>query len=546
MLSPKYLTDCSYEIEVLFAQLEMDILSDIARRIAENDYSMTSTAQFQLNREKALGMQYDEMQKQIAALLDVTEKKVAEIIPESSYKSVEKDNIVFKHAYDKGITSKFNYNKEDLKKIILEGIGSTNGEIRNICKTTAKSARKFFSNQLDATYLAIQSGAISQQEAIANAARTIGKQGLQWIDYKSGAHRRVDTAIRNAVRTGVNQTACRCQDKNFDEMGGNLVITSSHMGARPSHAEWQGQIFWRKKKYKNYRNFEQATKYGSGDGLGGWGCRHGFYPYFEGLSNKAFEHYNEDENEDRYILDQTQRYHERMIREWKRRDAVNLSAGVNNTKEARKVREWQQRQKDFLKENPELKRNYARESIVKNKASAKGNKLKEFYAMDNENVRMKIRNSEDSITNKKTEHAIIYDKDGGILLKKKGDEHSIEFSLKELQSMKNAIVTHNHPNNVTFSPDDIYMLINWNLQELRATVFKGVYVLRRNENVHLMPTNDSFMAEHAVLYGKYRKVYKNKYPNWKDDVERMDRVVQNNIMNYLAKKYGLNYGFEEK
>lgn len=370
MLSPKYLTDCSYEIEMLFAQLEIDILSDIARRIAENDYSMTSTAQFQLNREKALGMQYDEMQKQIAELLDVTEKKVAEIIPESSYKSVEKDNIVFKHAYDKGITSKFNYNKEDLKKIILEGIGSTNGEIRNICKTTAKSARNFFSNQLDAIYLAIQSGAISQHEAIANAARVIGKNGIQWIDYKSGAHRRVDTAIRNAVRTGVNQTACRCQDKNFDEMGGNLVITSSHMGARPSHAEWQGQVFWRKKKYKNYRNFEQATKYGSGDGLGGWGCRHGFYPYFEGLSNKAFEHYNEDENEDRYILDQTQRYHERMIREWKRRDAVNLSAGVNNTKEARKVREWQQKQKDFLKENPELKRNYARESIAKGSVNA--------------------------------------------------------------------------------------------------------------------------------------------------------------------------------
>lgn len=371
MLTPSYLTDCSSEIDALFAQLEIDILSDIARRIKENKYSMTSTAQHQLNREQALGLQYDDMQKRIAEMLDVTEKKVAEIIPQSSYHSIDKDNVVFKHAYDKGIISKFNYDKEGLTQIILAGIKSTNGEIRNICKSTAKSARNLFSNQLDIVYLAIQSGAISQQEAIANAARTIGKSGIQWIDYKSGAHRRVDTAIRNAIRTGVNQTACRCQDKNFEDMGGNLVITSSHMGARPSHAMWQGEVFWRKKQYKNYRNFEMSTQYGSGDGLGGWGCRHGFYPYFEGLSSKAFEHYNENQNEERYELEQEQRYNERMIREWKRRSAVNLSAGVENSKEARKVNEWQSRQRALLKKHPDMKRNYARESIEKRSISAK-------------------------------------------------------------------------------------------------------------------------------------------------------------------------------
>lgn len=75
MLTPYYLTDCSSEIDALFAQLEIDILSDIARRIKENKYSMTSTAQHQLNREQALGLQYDDMQKRIAEMLDVTEKK---------------------------------------------------------------------------------------------------------------------------------------------------------------------------------------------------------------------------------------------------------------------------------------------------------------------------------------------------------------------------------------------------------------------------------------------------------------------------------------
>lgn len=361
MLNPEYLTHCTDEVESLFAELEENILVDIARRISENDYQNTSTAQHQLNRMKAMGVQYDEMQKMLSEKLDITEKKVSEIISKSSYGSVDKDNVIFKEAYKKGIIHHFNYNKDGLKEIILQGIVSTNGEIKNICKTSAATAQNLFVNYLDQVYLSVSSGAFSQQEAVKAAVNDLSKQGIHWIDYKSGAHRRLDTAVRTALRSGVNQTACRCQDKNFDDMGGNLVEVTSHMGARPTHAEWQGKIYWRKEKYKNYRNFEEATGYGKGDGLGGWNCRHSFYPYFEGLSSKSFEHYRLTENNERYELDQQQRYNERKIREWKRRQAVNKAGGVDVTLEARKVKEWQKRQSDFLKKHPDMKHNYAME-----------------------------------------------------------------------------------------------------------------------------------------------------------------------------------------
>lgn len=111
-------------------------------------------------------------------------------------------------------------------------------------------------------------------------------------------------------------------------MGGNLVETTSHMGARPEHALWQGQVFWRKKKYKNYRNFEQATGYGTGAGLGGWNCRHSFYPFFEEISSQAFKKYRLGENEGFYELtQQQQRYNERKIREWMQRANI-CKAGV--------------------------------------------------------------------------------------------------------------------------------------------------------------------------------------------------------------------------
>lgn len=363
MLDPEYLAYCADEVESMFSDLETEILKDIARRIRENKYVSTSTAQYQISRAKAIGMQEEAIKKQLARLLNVSEKRVADIINTASFNAVDSDNLIFKEAYDKGIITDFNFKEVTLKKTILKGIEATNGEIRNICKTTAKTAKNLLADAMDQAYLGIQSGAFSQQEAIKFAVEKIAYKGIGWIDYKSGTHRRVDSAIRNAVRTGVNQTACRCQEKNFDEMGGNLVEVTSHLGARPSHAEWQGKIYWWKKPYKNYSNFEQTTGYGTGEGLGGWNCRHSFYPYFEGLSEKAFAAYRKGENSDRYELEQQQRYNERKIREWKRRQAVKKAGGVDNTRETSKVSEWQQRQRQLLKNHPDMKRNYAREMV---------------------------------------------------------------------------------------------------------------------------------------------------------------------------------------
>lgn len=36
------------------------------------------------------------------------------------------------------------------------------------------------------------------------------------------------------------------------------------------------------------KDSERNTRFGFGDGLGGWNCRQGFYPFFEGLSEQAY------------------------------------------------------------------------------------------------------------------------------------------------------------------------------------------------------------------------------------------------------------------
>ena len=364
MLTPEYLQSVGVDIENLFYDAETDILIDIARRIRENDFKMTATAEYQVQKLKALGLATKTINDILAEALNTSNEKIEEIMQESIYKAIRSDMYIYEAA---GLdVSGISY-----KEQILKGTNVAKGEIKNLCKTTAQLGTNKFIELLDKAYLQASSGAFSYDMAISNVINDLAANGLGMIEYPTGTRRRIDTVARTAVRTAVNQSALKCQEDVMDEMDVNLVETSSHLGARPSHAEWQGRIFWRLKPYGNYKNFKEATGYGTGAGLGGWNCRHSFYPYFPGLSERTYQHYRKKENEEVYQLEQEQRYNERKIREWKRRQAVNKAGGVDTTLECRKVREWQQRQADFLKKHPDMKRNYAREIIEKRSITIK-------------------------------------------------------------------------------------------------------------------------------------------------------------------------------
>ena len=534
-------------------------------RVNLNNYNMTSTAEYQKAVLQSLGKSQSQIIDEISKTLNISRRKAKDIIANSSYRAVETDNEIFDLAFKEGKIPSFNYSKESLKAIINSGIKALNTEIGNICKTTAKSSQEAFINASNEVYLAIQSGAFGYDQAITNAVRKLSKDGLGIIKYKSGAKRRIDGAIRNAVRTAVNQTACKCQDKNFDDMGGNLVEVTSHMGARPTHAAWQGQIYWRKEKYKNYRNFEQATGYGNGDGLGGWNCRHSYFPYFEGLSTPSFEKYDLKENEDYYKLTQEQRYNERMIREWDRRNQVCKTAGIDNSKEASKVREWKKRQTDFLNEHPELKRVYSQEKgyIGKDGVISFGDSLsKKIMKSDKKydgipNVFRFSKDKEEKLfeafieIDKKAistgyEYIAILDSKTGLPvfpISTNKSSKTVNPSAKAINYLftapSNSVTTvHNHPSGNPFSIGDI--VTHNNVKALAETIVinsQGVcYYFSIPKSARINLDTDELQKEFKNYVIGVRKKIKSKYKNISTiDINHLAWIE-------IAEEMGWNYG----
>ncbi|MGN1305318.1 MAG: phage minor capsid protein [Oscillospiraceae bacterium] len=325
MLTPNQLDKLPEPVVQLMSKLQDEIISDICRRITKANY-LTPTAEWQLYKANQLTISAREVKRRIAAKLKVQESTLKEIYTDAVKTAIREDEVIYKAAIAEGILSDnyreklTNYTRSKaFSDVLKRGLKNTNGLMRNLTNSAAAAANRQLSDALDLAYLKCASGAFTPQEAIFEAVRKLGQDGLKCVSYESGRTDQLDVAVRRAVVTGIGKTCCDMQLDLAKEMDCELVEVSSHLGARPSHAEWQGQIYSLKKGHPKYPYFYDATGYGTGDGLGGWNCRHSFFPYFEGLSTAAnAPTFSKAENLEEYKNTQKQRAYERSIRKSKR------------------------------------------------------------------------------------------------------------------------------------------------------------------------------------------------------------------------------------
>lgn len=324
-LSPNRLDKLPEPVVQLMSRLQDEIVSDLCRRVSKANY-LTPTAQWQLYKANQLTISSREVKKRIASKLKTSEKAVKALYTDAVKTAISEDEEIYKAAAAEGILSdsyreritRYTRSKA-FSDALSRGLKNTNGLLRNLTNSAAAAASRQLSDALDLAYLKTSSGAFSYQDAIFDAVKKLGADGIKCVSYASGRTDQVDVAVRRAVITGIGKTCCDMQLDLAKEMDCGLVEVTSHLGARPSHAEWQGQIYSLKKGHPKYPYFYDATGYGTGDGLGGWNCRHSFFPYFEGLSAAAnAPTFSKAENLEEYNNTQKQRAYERSIRKSKR------------------------------------------------------------------------------------------------------------------------------------------------------------------------------------------------------------------------------------
>ena len=361
-------------IVALFQEFEESVIRDIARRLAGMDYA-TPTAAWQVQRLSESGMLYERILRELSKVTGRSQYELRRMFQRAGVTAMRFDDAIYRAVGLQPVPLNLS---PAMGEVLAAGLRKTGGIMQNLTMTTALSGQQAFESAADLAYMQISSGAFSYQQAIRQAVKRVAADGLDVIHF-AGRTDKLDVAMRRTVLTGVGQTVAELSLARADEMGTDLIQVSAHIGARNkgegpmNHESWQGKVYSRSGDPK-YPDFVTVTGYGTGEGLGGWNCRHSAYPFFEGISA---EHYTQAELDDYaaktvtyqgkemsvYEATQEQRYIERKIRYWKRQANALEAAGLENDTETARVREWQAQMRDFIGQTG-LQRQRNREFVV--------------------------------------------------------------------------------------------------------------------------------------------------------------------------------------
>lgn len=333
MLDADYLFHVADEIVEMYEQLNIFGIQDICRRIVGADFQLTGSAEWQYYLLQQTGMSRAKINKKIAQITGRSEREIKAIFEESSYLSYLADMSVYEKA---GLVALPFSQSDRMLQILDATYKATMGELHNLTQTTADSSQKLLIDALNEAQWKVSTGMQSKNQAIAQAIDKASAEGIRVL-YANGITRSLESVVRMCVTTGINKACSQISLQNCEDMGTDLVLTSSHPGARTGegykgHVNWQGRVFSRSGSSANYPSFERECGYGKAQGICGINCRHSFMPYIEGISHNPFKRYDEERYKEMYRNQQRQRRMEREIRDSKRQ-LQTMSSSINSVAE---------------------------------------------------------------------------------------------------------------------------------------------------------------------------------------------------------------------
>lgn len=325
MLTEKDFKILEKEALSLYSNLELEIISEIAERIANVGYANTVVFNNAIILQE-MGFLYDDIIEIVAKYNETSAVQIKEIFEKAGIKSIARDDEIYMLA---GLGKK--EIGTAMKQLMDRRANQTAFNLKALTGTIANDTQIQFINAINNAYLEVSTGVKSYSQSITDIVGKISRKGTQ-VEYPSGYKLSIEAATRMNILTGVNQMSSQLQLDRGREYGWNMYEVTAHFGARPEHAEWQGKVYTEQELY-------DICGYGTVTGLCGANCRHNFYPYYKGSSltytakelkeyRTAKVEYN-GEKISEYDASQIQRKMERQIRQNKK-DIAGLKGLMAN------------------------------------------------------------------------------------------------------------------------------------------------------------------------------------------------------------------------
>ena len=377
-MTPEQAKTLTQPVVDIYAELTDELMTSIARQLGKN-MELTDTAEWQIQKLAQLGELNSRNIRTIAERTsDCPEIYYQAVVDAASQAMADADRLFSAAitAEELGIPTEYLASVSMMNR--LQIYQEQAKDLFNLTNTTmaykARDAYTGIVNKVitlanDEEYMQILSkntasvvtGIQSRQAALRQCLSEFASKGMPGFVDKAGREWAPESYINMNIRTTVSNVANQAQFARMDDYGNDLIEVSSHVGARPKCAPYQGRIYSRSGRsgftedlHGNKIPFAPwgSTSYGDPGGLLGVNCGHQVYPFFPGLSRQTYEPYDKDQNDAAYKQGQKQRTLERKVRESKRECAMLEAVGDQEgfEKAAVKLKQRQDTLKQFTEE----------------------------------------------------------------------------------------------------------------------------------------------------------------------------------------------------
>lgn len=366
-------------LELLYANLETELLNNIAKKIGANkklfkivEKDNSRITDWQLDRLKELNGLTKENIAIIAKNTKKTPKEIEKLFNEALKTSP--DEALIKKGAELGVLDSIPPIKQDVlvKNTLKVAINNSRTTFNKMNISMLGSSRKSYVDAVNKVTTNVMAGIMTPQQAMIKSVKEMTQQGLVAFTARNGAEWSPEAYTMMVVRTNVSQVNHEIQDIRMREAGGEYIEINSYSGARPKCSLDQGQIFsingnttpitdinGRTIRPRDWR----SSTYGEPDGILGINCGHERFMFVPELSSYNRQKINKKENDETYEEKQQQRYLERQIRNAKREVSTLESAGLDSTNEKKKVSQKQADMREFINSSGRA-RDYSREKVI--------------------------------------------------------------------------------------------------------------------------------------------------------------------------------------